>query len=74
MNRVYSQTFQSEDELTRFFGLLSASTSGIALFSQLFITNRVIRRFGIRSINLLFPVTTLASLAALVTTLPCRRH
>ena len=68
VNRVYSQTFQSEDELTRFFGLLSASTSGIALFSQLFITNRVIRRFGIRSINLLFPVTTLASLAALVTT------
>ncbi len=65
-NRVYSQTFQSEEELTRFFGLLSAITSGIALFSQLFITNRVIRRFGIRSINMLFPVTTIASLAALV--------
>ncbi|MGD8875845.1 MAG: hypothetical protein PVH38_11915 [Gammaproteobacteria bacterium] len=72
VNRVYSQTFQSEEELTRFFGLLHATTSGIALFSQLFITNRVIRRFGIRSINLLFPVTTLVSLAALVSsfTLP----
>jgi hypothetical protein len=66
VNRVYSQTFQSEEELTRFFGLLSASTSSIALFSQLFITNRAIRRFGIRSINLLFPFTTIASLGALV--------
>jgi len=66
VNRVYSQTFQSEEELTRFFGILSASTSGIALVSQLFITNRVITRFGIRSINLLFPFTTVASLAALV--------
>jgi hypothetical protein len=72
VNRVYNQTFETEAELTRFFGLLTACTSGIALFLQLFITNRVIRRFGIRSINLLFPVTTVASLAALVSsfTLP----
>ena len=72
VNRVYNQTFESEAELTRFFGLLSASTSGIALLSQLFITNRAIRRFGIRNINLLFPVTTIASLAALISsfTLP----
>jgi hypothetical protein len=72
VNRVYSTTFQSEEELTRFFGILSATTSGIALFSQLFITNRVIRRFGIRSINLLFPITTIVSLGALASsfTLP----
>jgi len=72
VNRVYNQTFETEAELTRFFGLLSAGTSGIALISQLFITNRVIGRFGIRSINLLFPITTIASLAALVSsfTLP----
>jgi hypothetical protein len=72
VNRVYSQTFETEAELTRFFGLLSAGTSGIALISQLFITNRVIGRFGIRKINLLFPITTIASLAALVSsfTLP----
>jgi ATP/ADP translocase len=72
VNRVYSQTFHSEEELTRFFGMLSATTSSIALFSQLFITNRVITRFGIRSINLLFPVTTIISLSALISsfTLP----
>ena len=49
--------------LARFFGLLTAATSALALFAQLFITNRSIQRFGIRSMNLLFPWTTLATLA-----------
>jgi hypothetical protein len=65
VNRIYTQTFDSEESLTRFFGLLTAVTSTVALFIQLFITNRSIRRFGIRGMNLLFPLTTLASLAAL---------
>jgi hypothetical protein len=67
VNRIYTQTFDSEESLTRFFGLLTAATSAIALFTQLFITNRSIRRFGIRTMNLLFPWTTLATLAALTT-------
>jgi HEAT repeat protein len=65
VNRVYTQTFESEESLTRFFGLLTAVTSMLALTAQLFITNRAIRRFGVRTINLLFPWTTLASMAAL---------
>lgn len=65
VNRIYTQTFESEESLTRFFGLLTAATSSIALLTQLFITNRVIERFGVRKVNLLFPLTTLASLAAL---------
>jgi hypothetical protein len=65
VNRIYSQTFDSEESLTRFFGLLTAVTSTIALATQLLITNRAIRHFGIRTMNLLFPWTTLASLAAL---------
>jgi len=64
-NRIYTQTFDTEESLTRFFGLLTASTSAIALFFQLFITNRAIRHFGVRTINLLFPWTTLACLTAL---------
>jgi hypothetical protein len=32
---------------------------------QLFVTNRIIQRFGVRRINLLFPVTTITSLVAL---------
>jgi len=65
VNRVYTQTFESEASLARFFGLLTAVTSIVALFMQLFVTNRSIKHFGIRAINLFFPWTTLASLAAL---------
>ena len=65
VNRVYTQTFESEESLTRFFGLLTAVTSILALSMQLFVTNRAIKHFGVRTINLLFPWTTLASLAAL---------
>jgi len=65
VNRVYTQTFESEESLTRFFGLLTAVTSILALSMQLFVTNRSIKHFGVRAINLLFPWTTLASLAAL---------
>lgn len=65
VNRVYTQTFESEESLTQFFGLLTAVTSILALCMQLFVTNRAIKHFGVRAINLLFPWTTLASLAAL---------
>jgi hypothetical protein len=64
-NRIYTQTFDTEESLTRFFGLLTATTSAAALFLQLFVTNRVIRRFGVRTINLLFPWTTVACLTVL---------
>ena len=65
VNRVYTNTFESEESLTRFFGLLTAVTSILALSMQVFVTNRAIKHFGVRTINLLFPWTTLASLAAL---------
>jgi hypothetical protein len=66
VNRVYTHTFESEAALASFFGGLTAVTSIIALVSQLFVTNRVIHRFGVRRVNLLFPLTTLASLFTLV--------
>ena len=64
-NRIYTQTFDTEESLTRFFGLLTAITSTIALFLQLFVTNRAIAHFGVRTINLLFPWTTVACLTVL---------
>ena len=64
-NRIYTQTFDTEESLTRFFGLLTATTSTIALFLQLFVTNRAIAHFGVRTINLLFPWTTVACLTVL---------
>jgi len=65
VNRIYTQTFDTEESLTRFFGLLTAATSATALFMQLFVTNRAIKHFGVRTINLLFPTTTLICLIAL---------
>ncbi len=66
VNRVYTQTFETEAALTSFFGGLTAVTSAIALSLQLFVTNRTIHHFGVRKVNLLFPVTTVFSLLALV--------
>lgn len=66
INRIYTTTFETEAELTRFFGILTATTNGLALLLQIFITNRVIHRFGVKNINLIFPITSLFSLLALL--------
>ena len=66
INRIYTNTFESEAELTRFFGILSATTNGLALLLQIFITNRVIHRFGVKNVNFIFPITSLFSYLALL--------
>jgi ATP/ADP translocase len=65
-NRIYTDTFQSEESLTMFFGILTATTSSIALLLQIFVTNRLLRRFGARRVNLIFPVTSIFSYFALL--------
>lgn len=67
VNRVYTETFDNETSLTAFFGWLLAGGSALSLFLQIFVTNRVIDRFGVRRVNLLFPVTSLISYLALIT-------
>ncbi len=66
VNRIYTETFTSEAELAGFFGMLTALTGGGALLIQLFITNRVIDRFGIKAMNLIFPATVIGSFAGLI--------
>lgn len=65
VNRVYTETFVSEEELTMFFGILGAVTGTLGLFIQIFLTNRLIRRFGIRKMNLFFPAATLFAMGGL---------
>lgn len=65
-HRVYAQTFETEAQLAAFYGLLTAATSTLALLMQVFVTNRAIRHFGVRRINLLFPLTTFAALSSLI--------
>lgn len=66
VNRIYSQTFRTEETLSAFFGALTAVTAGGALVIQLFGTGRLLRRFGIKKVNLVFPVTSIISYLLLI--------
>lgn len=67
VNRVYTNTFTTEEDLTSFFGKLTAATSLIALVMQVFVTNKVIGKFGAKNVNMFFPLTSIASYIGLVT-------
>lgn len=56
LNKIYTGTFTTEAALGRFFGLLTAATSSIALLVQFFLTGRLLRWFGIKKMNIVFPV------------------
>ncbi len=58
VNRIYTDTFETEEALSSFFGLLIAATSVLTLILQIFISNRVIQRFGVKKINLVYPITS----------------
>lgn len=66
VNRIYAETFRSEASLSMFFGYLVALSSGAALLLQMFATNRAIGRFGVRKVNLVFPMTTVFSFFGLL--------
>lgn len=66
VNRVYTHTFNSEAQLSQFFGFLTATTNGIALLLQIFITNRTIHRFGVKKVNMFFPITSILSYITLL--------
>lgn len=66
VNRVYATSFDDERTLTAFFGILAAVNGFLALALQLLVTNRLIDRYGVRRINLVFPVTSLASFGTLL--------
>jgi len=63
---VFTAAFRSEEELAIVFGLLSFITGVIALLVQLFFTGKFLQRFGVRTMNLVFPVTTIAVVALLM--------
>jgi ATP/ADP translocase/HEAT repeat protein len=61
INQVYTETFQTEEALSSFFGVLVAVNSSIALVLQFFVASRVLRKFGVKTVNLFFPFTSLFS-------------
>jgi len=66
VNRIYAETFTTEESLTAFFGWLTIVTGALAILLQLLLTNRLLQRLGVRGVNLIFPVSTLASLVWLL--------
>lgn len=65
-SRIFVNAYQDEQDLTKFLGLLTAATSFITLSIQLFLTNRIINRYGVRKLNLIFPLITASAAGALL--------
>jgi len=66
VNRVYTHRFTTTEELGAFFGWLTAATGASALLIQLFVTSKLLRRFGVKRVNFIFPVAGIASYLALL--------
>lgn len=58
--------FPSEAELGIVFGMVGFVSATVALLVQAFFTSKLLNRFGVRTMNLVFPVTTVAAVGALV--------
>ncbi len=63
---VYVSAFPTEQELGIIFGLISMIGGMVALLIQVFFVNKWLQRFGVRKLNLVFPVTTVISFIALL--------
>ncbi len=66
VKRVYTESYALEEDLTAFFGVLTTLTSTLALVVQLFLTNRLIERFGVPTVNLFYPLASLGSFAGMI--------
>lgn len=66
INTIYTHTFTDESDLARFFGLLTAVNSSLALLMQILLANRLLERHGVKTVNLIFPATTLGSFGLLL--------
>ena len=61
VGKIFVQHYPDERKLAAFFGWFSAILNGSVLLIQLFLSGRLFRRLGLRTMNLVYPVTTLLS-------------
>jgi hypothetical protein len=61
---VFNATFKSESELAVLFGMLAIVSSSVTLLIQVFFSGKLLNHFGVRTMNLVFPVTTFACFIA----------
>ena len=65
VGKIFVQHYPDERKLAAFFGWFSAILNGGVLLIQLFLSGRLIRRLGLRTMNLVYPFTTLMSFGLL---------
>jgi HEAT repeat protein len=65
-SRAATDRFPSADALAGFFGLFSAATTAAALITSLFLTNRMITRFGVTTMLLVLALIYLAGFGVLI--------
>lgn len=65
-NRLYNQTFVNEADLAAFFGIMSSINATVALALQIFITNKIIKNYGVQRVNLIFPIMICISFCLLL--------
>src|SRR5512139_831117 len=58
---IFTKRYPDEHQLSEFFGWLSAIINTCVLLIQLFLFSRLLRRFGLKTMNLVYPFTTLLS-------------
>lgn len=59
VGKIFVQYYPDERKLAAFFGWFSAILNASVLMLQLFLSGRLIRRLGLKTMNLVYPVTTL---------------
>lgn len=66
VGRVLTETFPEERQLASFIGWISAFTGTTALVLQLFVTSKLLRRFGATKMGLVMPSSMAISFLALL--------
>lgn len=65
VSTILTRHFPNERDLAAFFGWFFAFTNFAVLLLQMLATNRLLRRFGLKLVSLIFPWSTAASFALL---------
>jgi len=66
VGRVLTETFPREDQLAAFIGWVTAIMGTLALLVQMLVTGRLLRRFGVTKVGLIFPYSMFLSFLALL--------
>lgn len=65
VSTILTRHFRDERDLAAFFGWFFAFTNFVVLLLQILATNRLLHRFGLKMVSLIFPWSTAASFALL---------